>query len=72
MAAQEPPVIELDPDGNVVNSFGDRKIVPEGIHGCFVDKDNNVWVGGYLDSIVQKYTHDGSKMLLQIGTKGDF
>lgn len=72
VAEQEPPIIELDPDGKVVNSFGDRKIVPEGIHGCFVDKDNNVWVGGYLDSIVQKYTHDGSKLLLQIGTKGDF
>ena len=39
-------------------------------HGCFIDKDGNFWMAGNNDGIVQKYTHDGSKMLLQIGTKG--
>jgi hypothetical protein len=39
-------------------------------HGCFIDKDGNFWTAGNNDGIVQKYTHDGSKMLLQIGTKG--
>ncbi len=65
-----PPVIELDTEGNVVNSFGDPKVVPKSIHGCFVDRDNNLWVAGSADGIVQKYAHDGSKLLLQIGTKG--
>ena len=72
VATPAPPVLEYDSDGNMVNSFGDFKTAPSYIHGCFVDKENNVWVGGNDDAIVQKYTHDGSKLLLQIGTKGVF
>jgi DNA-binding beta-propeller fold protein YncE len=66
-----PPVMEFDPEGNVVNSWGDRKILPSGsLHGCTVDGEGNVWLGGSGDGIIQKYTHDGSKLLLQIGTRG--
>ena len=64
------PVIEFDPAGNVVNAWGDRNVLPNGIHGCFVDYQDNVWIAGNGDGIVQKYTHDGSKLLLQIGTRG--
>ena len=67
-----PPVLEYDSDGNLVNTFGDFKTAPASIHGCIVDKDNNIYVAGNDDAVVQKYTHDGSKMLLQIGTKGLF
>lgn len=65
-----PPVTEFDPDGNMVNSWGDPKLVPGRIHGCFVDGDNDIWIGGEHDAIVQKYSHDGNKLLLQIGQKG--
>jgi DNA-binding beta-propeller fold protein YncE len=77
-----PPVIEFDPDGNVVNSWGSTAIVatgpnagknavlPNGIHGCFIDYQDNIWIGGNSgDGVVQKYSHDGSTLLLQIGTK---
>jgi len=77
-----PPAIEFDPEGNVVNSWGDPSIVPtgapnagknavlpNGIHGCFVDYQDNVWIAGNGDGVVQKYSHDGSTLLLQIGTK---
>src|SRR6202521_2242409 len=67
---QAPPVIEFDPEGNVVNSFGDPDVVPSGFHGCAVDRDNNGWLTGDNDGIVQEYTHDGSKLLLQIGKRG--
>jgi NHL repeat-containing protein len=79
-----PPVIEFDPDGNVVNSWGDPSLVPatvpagpndnknavlpNGIHGCFVDYQDNVWIGGNGDGIVQKYSHNGT-LLMTIGTK---
>jgi DNA-binding beta-propeller fold protein YncE len=63
-----PPVIEFDPEGTVVNSWGDPNVLPGRIHGCFVDQQNNVWVGGEYDAVVQKYTHDG-KPLMQIGQK---
>ena len=76
-----PPVIEFDPDGNVVHSWGDpslvasgsnagqNKVLPNGTHGCWVDYQDNVWLGGNGDGVVQKYSHDGSTLLLQIGTK---
>ncbi|HZZ92239.1 MAG TPA: hypothetical protein VFE23_06735 [Usitatibacter sp.] len=64
------PVIEFDPEGNVVNAWGDRNVLPNGIHGCFVDYQDNIWIAGNGDGIVQKYTHDGQHLLLQIGTRG--
>ena len=66
-----PPIIEFDAEGNVVNSWGDVKIVPFGIHDCYVDFEGNIWIGGNRDAIAQKYTHDG-KLLIQIGEKGVF
>src|SRR5438105_1157972 len=68
---QAPPIIMFDQAGNVVASFGDPNVVPHSIHGCAFDSDNNVWVGGNDDGIIQKYTHDG-KLLMQIGTRGVF
>jgi hypothetical protein len=41
--------------------------VPTGIHGAYVDYQDNVWIAGNGDGIVQKYTHDGSTLLLQLG-----
>ena len=41
--------------------------VPTSIHGCFVDYQDNVWVGGNGDGIFQKYSHDGT-LIMQLGT----
>jgi DNA-binding beta-propeller fold protein YncE len=71
MAKAAPAVIEFDADGNVINSWGNRDLMPKVLHGCFIDYQGNVWIAGNHDGIVQKYSHDG-KMLLQIGTKGKF
>jgi DNA-binding beta-propeller fold protein YncE len=68
-ATQAPPIIEFDADGNVINSFGDPKVVPNSIHGCTVDSEGNVYVAGNHDGIIQKYSSQG-KLLLQIGTRG--
>jgi hypothetical protein len=73
-----PPVIMYDVDGNIVHSWGDPTLTTEGvttvlpnsIHGCFADYQDNIWIAGNGDGVVQKWTHDGSKMLLQIGAKG--
>jgi DNA-binding beta-propeller fold protein YncE len=72
IATPAPPVIEFDQDGKVVNSWGDPKAIGDRFHGCLVDYQNNIWIGGTDDGVVQKYSHDGSKLLLQIGTKGTF
>ena len=64
-----PPVMEFDREGNVAAAWGDRNVLPNGIHGCFVDFQDNVWIAGNGDGIVQKYSHSGA-LLLQIGTRG--
>ena len=65
-----PPIVEYAPDGRVVNSWGNRALLPENLHGCAFDRDDNFWVIGSEDGIVQKWTHDGTKLLLQIGKRG--
>ena len=40
--------------------------MPRGIHGLYVDYQDNVWIAGNGDGIVQKYSHDGT-LLLQLG-----
>jgi DNA-binding beta-propeller fold protein YncE len=81
-----PPVIEFGSDGNVVNSWGKRitrddtgtplnggqDSLPKRVHSCFVDNQGNIWMGGNGDAVVQEYTHDGKKLLLQIGEHGHF
>jgi sugar lactone lactonase YvrE len=64
-----PPIMMFDTTGKLVASWGDPNVVPNSIHGCAFDKENNVWVAGNDDGILQKYTHDG-KLLMQIGKRG--
>ncbi|HET9426138.1 MAG TPA: hypothetical protein VFO55_12255 [Gemmatimonadaceae bacterium] len=77
--AAAPPVIEFDPEGNVVAAWGGPQpnapyVWPGSNHGIAIDDANNVWIGGNgggpnWDSHILKFTHDG-KFLQQIGTPG--
>ena len=81
-AIPSPPVVAYDQLGNVVDSFGNPALVqtgvsygaaavlPQGLHGCYVDYQDNVWIGGNGDGIVQKYSQNGT-LLMQIGVKGE-
>src|ERR1700751_2718205 len=60
------PAGALGPLGQSI--AGQNAVLPNGIHGCFVDYQDNVWIGGNGDGVVQKYAHDGT-FLMQIGTK---
>ena len=79
-----PLMIELDPTGKVVHSWGNPNLI-EGtvaglrngptayrLHTCHFDKDNNVWIASSPGAMIQKYSHDGSRLLLEIGKKGAF
>lgn len=66
---QAPSVLIFDRAGSLVHSFGDSDTVPGVIHGCFVDHEDNIWLTGNGDGIIQKWSHDG-KLLLQIGKRG--
>ena len=70
-AAPSPAFVVYDLAGNVVRS-ATPPVLPDGLHGCFVDHRDNVWIAGNADAIVQKYSHDLSRLLLQIGEKGRF
>ena len=65
-----PSVIELDTDGNLIHSWSDAKQLDPRLHSCTFDKDNNMWIASAPSGMVQKYSHDGSKLLQQIGKKG--
>ena len=69
-----PPVLEFDPEGNLVNSWGgpgQGYVWPASNHGITIDSKDNVWIGGNGagDSHVLKFSRDG-KILMTIGTPG--
>ena len=69
-----PPVVEFDPEGNVVGSWGgpgQGYDWPTSNHGIVVDHMDNVWIGGNGagDSHVLKFTRAG-EFLMQVGESG--
>jgi hypothetical protein len=88
-AIPSPPIVAFDTDGNVVAGWGNPALIqtgsdygyaaymPHGAHGCYVDYQGYVWVGGNGDGIVQKYNPAtanaqgaNATFVTQIGTKG--
>jgi DNA-binding beta-propeller fold protein YncE len=66
-----PPVLEFDPDGNLVGHWGgpgEGYTWPESNHGISLDHNDNVWIGGngQGDSHILKFTRDG-RLLMEIG-----
>lgn len=69
-----PPVLEFDPDGNLVNHWGgpsDAYDWPTSNHGITADHKDNLWIGGNggSDAHILKFTRDG-KFLNQFGVPG--
>jgi DNA-binding beta-propeller fold protein YncE len=69
--AGAPPVLEFEPDGNLVGHWGgpgEGYEWPASNHGITIDYKGNVWIGGNgdVDSQVLKFTKQG-KFLLQVG-----
>jgi hypothetical protein len=67
-AKAAPPILEFVSHGDVVTGFGNPRLVqppatdygdsvylPNGAHGCFVDYQGNLWIGGNGDGVVQRY-----------------
>ncbi len=69
-----PPVLEFDPEGNLVNSWGgpgEGYDWPESNHGITVDHMDNIWIGGngMTDAHILKFTRAG-QLLMQLGAPG--
>ncbi|HSK20306.1 MAG TPA: hypothetical protein VK912_14235 [Longimicrobiales bacterium] len=69
-----PNILEFDPDGNLVNSWGgpgEDYDWPASNHGLSIDHLDNIWIGGngQGDSHILKFTRDG-RFLFQIGAAG--
>jgi hypothetical protein len=71
-----PPVLEFDPDGNLVGSWGGPTDTgewewPTSNHGITVDHNDNVWIGGNgpQDAHIVKFSRNGD-FLAQYGTSG--
>ncbi len=84
-AIPSPPVVVYNPAGDVIAAWGNPGIdavtgrttyMPNGPHGCFVDYQGYVWLGGNGDGVIQKYNPktaamqgDKATWVAQIGTK---
>lgn len=69
-----PNILEFDPDGNLVNSWGgpgEGYDWPSSNHGLSIDHMDNIWIGGngQGDSHILKFSRDG-RFLLQVGAAG--
>src|SRR5438477_13079358 len=69
-AIPSPTVIEYDSDGKVVNALNGTGRQAQ-IQGCFVDYQDNLWIAGNGDGIVEKRSYDAKTKRLQIGTQGE-
>ncbi|MEI9984423.1 MAG: hypothetical protein WDN69_15155 [Aliidongia sp.] len=66
-AIPSPPIVVYDSAGHTVTGWGNPTLnqtgpaygypvyLPHGSHGCFIDYQGNLWVGGNGDGIVQEY-----------------
>src|SRR5205814_8912027 len=69
-----PPVLEFAPDGTLLSSWGgpgEGHEWPQLEHGIYVDRKDNIWLGGggEKDAQLLKFTRQG-KFLMQIGHQG--
>ena len=69
-----PPILEFDPAGNLVGSWGgpgQGYEWPESNHGLAFDQHSNLWIGGNGgdDAHILKFTRDG-RFLMQVGSSG--
>ncbi len=63
-------ILMFDQEGALIAHWGDSDRVPiERVHGCTFDAEDNLWITGNRDGIVQRYSHSG-ELLMQIGTRG--
>ncbi len=89
-AIASPPIVVFDSDGRTIAGWGNPSLNPDsspeygyssympyGSHGCYVDYQGYIWLGGNGDGIVQKYNPTtaasqgaNATYLTQIGTKG--
>jgi DNA-binding beta-propeller fold protein YncE len=72
--AKAPPVLEFDPEGNLIGHWGGPGPGyewPASNHGITIDYKGNVWIGGngQNDAQILKFTQDG-KFLAQFGHEG--
>jgi sugar lactone lactonase YvrE len=69
----EPPVVELNPAGKVLKTWGQGMFVWP--HGIRFDRDGNLWItdgraANGNGQMVYKLSADGSRVLMTLGTKG--
>jgi DNA-binding beta-propeller fold protein YncE len=66
-----PPVLEFDTQGNLIQSWGgpgEGFDWPKTEHGIYVDKDDNVWIGGNAPAV----NGPADRQLLKFTNKGHF
>ncbi len=67
-----PPVIELNPAGEVVRGWGDPDLLGGRLHDCSADAEGNLWIVPAAAGHIQKYDPASGRLLLRLGEPGIF
>lgn len=67
-----PPIIELNPAGEVVRGWGDAELLGGRLHDCRADAEGNLWIVASATGYIQKYDRADGSLLLQVGETGVF
>jgi sugar lactone lactonase YvrE len=65
-----PPVLVLDPDGELLGAWGEREIAENGGHFVRIAPDGNVWITDTNGHQVFRFTPEG-RLLLALGRAGE-
>lgn len=66
-----PPVIALQPDGSLFNSWGHPEFSRQRLHDCHVDAAGDIWIVPAATGEIRKYSATG-RLLMQIGESGRY
>ena len=67
-----PPIIELNPAGEVVRGWGDPELLGGRLHDCHADAEGNLWIVAAATGHIQKYDPADGSLQLQVGESGLF
>lgn len=65
-----PPIIEIDPEGKVVDGWGDAVDLGGRLHDCHVDRDQNIWIVAAATGELKKWSGETHTVLMRIGEPG--
>lgn len=65
-----PPIIEINPEGEVVDGWGETASLGDRLHDCHVDSDQNIWIVAAGTGELKKWSSEKHTLLMRVGEPG--